>query len=140
MTSSVLPGEKFPDRDETGHFLFYDEQLERISGDKQRCSHALYVADYDRWPDEDDWERMAKYDWLADDAWERQHPPCPDCEGEGHHWAEGHEDEPGEGRRGPSGFGVWIERPAPPPASMAKTLTTTGFLGSTAVSDVRKVA
>lgn len=80
----MLPGEKFPDRDHTGHFLFYDEDLEQIRSDEQRCSHALYVADHEPWPHDLGWERMDEFGWMIDDAWEQKNPARPDCDAEGY--------------------------------------------------------
>lgn len=81
----MLAGEKVADRDlATGHFLFYDEDLEQIGCDEQRCSHALYVADHERWPDQSEWERMDEFGWMIEDAWEQANPACPDCDADGY--------------------------------------------------------
>jgi len=50
----MVPDERFIDRETMGDMLFYTEQLERISSSQPQAAHALYVADYDRWPDPKD--------------------------------------------------------------------------------------
>ena len=40
-----------PFRRRRGHFLFYDQDMQPVPGDSQVDSQALWIADYDPWPD-----------------------------------------------------------------------------------------
>ncbi len=61
-----------------GEMLFYTEQLERISSSRQQAAHALYVGDYERWPDPSEWEIQDSWDALSMSIEEQLHPGCPD--------------------------------------------------------------
>ncbi|MGO9900777.1 MAG: hypothetical protein ACLP0J_14050 [Solirubrobacteraceae bacterium] len=89
----MVPDERFIDRETMGDMLFYTEQLKRISSSQQQAAHALYVADYDQWPDPAEWEIEDSWDMLSMSVDEQLHPSCPDCDGEGYMWPEDAGDE-----------------------------------------------
>jgi hypothetical protein len=94
----MVPGARFIDRETMGDMLFYTEQLEQISSSRPQAAHALYVGDYERWPEPPEWEIEATWDMLSTSVDERRHPSCPDCDGEGHTWSDdaGEEDDGGD--------------------------------------------
>jgi hypothetical protein len=86
----MVAGERYIDRETMGDMLFYTEELERISSSRQEAAHALYVGDYDRWPEISEWEIADNWDMLDFLVEEQRNPSCPDCDrdGEGYTWPE----------------------------------------------------
>jgi len=63
-------------RDDRGHFLVYDEAMQRIPADDQTEDTAVKLAEYREWPDRLDWDEgpdALRYPGLYD-------PPDPDHE------------------------------------------------------------
>jgi hypothetical protein len=59
------------DRDLDGHFLIYDENMERVSADEHSSRQALQAADRSQWPDRQEWEEgpdALRDRWLYEDG------------------------------------------------------------------------
>jgi hypothetical protein len=59
------------DRDLDGHFLIYDENMERVSADEHYSRQALQAADRSQWPDRQEWEEgpdALRDRWLYEDG------------------------------------------------------------------------
>ena len=75
-----------------------------MSSSRQEAAHALYVGDYERWPDPPEWEEIEDtWDMLRMSVDELQHPSRPACDGEGYTWPDhtGDEDDDDPSRTAP---------------------------------------
>ncbi len=58
--SQVVLGDDHDDlrlaRDHCGHFLIYDETMERVSVDERAATRAVTIAENREWPDRLDWD------------------------------------------------------------------------------------
>ncbi|PSK66037.1 hypothetical protein B0E53_02017 [Micromonospora sp. MH33] len=79
---NVVLGDEHDDlnlaRDYRGHFLIYDETMERVSVDERAATRAVTIAEHREWPDRLDWDEgpdALRYPDLYD-------PAAPDTDGD----------------------------------------------------------